>query len=62
MMNTIERALWTGVQTFVGILAADGFGWLQAETWAIMATAGMAAVVSALKTLSQDRLQALETG
>lgn len=57
--NLIERAAWTGVQSGLAILSADGFGWLTASPGAMLATAGVAAAISALKTLSQDRLRML---
>lgn len=59
IQNLLERALWTGVQSALAILTADGFGWIQAETWAMLACAGVAGALSALKTLSQERLVAL---
>lgn len=59
-INTLERALWTGAQTGVAILSADGFGWIQANPGAILATAGVASLLSAIKTMAQERLKYLE--
>ena len=58
--NLLERAAWTGVQSGLAILTADGFGWLQASPGEMLATAAVAAGLSALKTLAQYRLAALE--
>lgn len=59
ILNLAERAIWTGVQTGLALLSADGLGWLNADPLAMLATAGVAAGISALKTFSQYRLAAL---
>lgn len=61
-LNMLERSAWTGIQTGIGILTANGLGWLEAEAWAMAATALVASLLSALKTLARDRLAVLENG
>lgn len=61
LANLVERAAWTAVQSFCALLSADGFGWLDAAPWQYIATAAVASVLSALKTLAQGRLQELDS-
>lgn len=58
--NTLERALWTGAQTGVAILSADGLGWIEASPQATLAVAGVASLLSAIKTMAHERLKYLE--
>ena len=62
LANIVERALWTGIQTGTALLSADGLGWLNADPLAMLATAGVATILSALKTLAQERLKYLGDG
>ena len=54
MRNTIERAVWTGVQSGIAVLVV-----VDTNLGEALAVAGLAAAISALKTISQDRLAVL---
>ena len=52
LANWLERTLWTAVQSFLAIFVITDLSTLTAA-----ATAGGAALLSALKTLAQERLK-----
>lgn len=58
--NMLERALWTGLQTGIAVLTADGLGWYSSEAWQTAAVAGIAAALSAFKTIAQERMAYLD--
>lgn len=60
MRNLLERALWTGVQAGLALLTVEGLGVLDATAVQQLAVAGIAAVLSALKTLAVERLAVLQ--
>lgn len=60
MKNLLERAIWTGVQTGLAILTVEGLTTFDASAIQLLATAGIAAGLSALKTLAVERMAALE--
>lgn len=62
MFNLIERAFWTAVQTALAIVTVDGLVGLDAGAAELLLTAGIAAVLSALKTLAVERLAVLQKG
>lgn len=59
MRNILERALWTGVQSGLAMITVDGFFGSGADPINTLAVAGVAMALSALKTMSQDRLAIL---
>lgn len=60
MRNLLERALWTGVQAGLALLTVEGLGVLDATAVQQLVVAGIAAVLSALKTLAVERLAVLQ--
>jgi hypothetical protein len=52
LSNWLERTLWTASQSFLAIFVITDLSTLKAA-----ATAGGAALLSALKTLAQERLK-----
>lgn len=60
MIDLIERSVWTGVQTGLGILTVDSLTTFDATAVEALAVAGVAAGLSALKTFSKHRLDALK--
>ncbi len=59
MMNLIERALWTGVQSGLALLSVDSLFDMGIDPFQTLAVAGVATLLSAIKTFSQGRLLAL---
>ena len=48
----VERALWTAVQAFVAVFVVTDLSTLRSA-----ATAGLAALISSVKTVAKDRLK-----
>lgn len=59
MRNLLERALWTGVQSALAILSLEALSSLDASAVEVLIASGIAAVLSALKTLAVERLAVL---
>ena len=59
MTNLIERAVWTGLQTGLAILSVEALTPMDASATQLLLAAGVATVLSALKTFSQERLSQL---
>lgn len=62
MLNLLERALWTGVQAGVALLTVEGLTSLDASAGEMLITAGIAAGISALKTLAVERSAQINAG
>lgn len=60
MRDLLERSLWTGVQSGLGLLTIEGLTAFDASALETLAVAGVAALLSALKTLSKGRLARLK--
>lgn len=60
MRNLLERALWTGVQSGLALLTIDALTPLNHNALEALSIAGVAAALSALKTLASDRLEDLK--
>ncbi len=59
MRNTIERAVWTGIQSGLAVITVEGVVGGGPDLTNALMVAGVAAFLSALKTVSQDRLATL---
>lgn len=55
--NIAERAAWTFVQAAAAYLVAAGTDLLRGDVWAGAALAGVAAILSLIKTIAQERLK-----
>lgn len=62
MFNLLERAIWTGVQSGLALLTLEGLSTFDATALETLAVAGVAAALSALKTIAVERLAALKAG
>lgn len=58
--NLIERALWTGIQTALGLLTVEGLSQFDVTALESLQVAGVAMVLSALKTIAVERMAALK--
>ena len=59
MRNVIERAVWTGIQSGLAVVTVEGLVGAGADLQNALLVAGVATLLSALKTISQDRLTVL---
>lgn len=60
MRNTIERALWTAVQTFTALISLDGLmETFTLPTGQMLLASLVASALSAVKTMAQERLRYL---
>ena len=60
MRNIIERAVWTAIQSGVAVVTVEGLVGGGADLKNALLVAGIAALLSALKTISKDRLAFLD--
>lgn len=58
--DLLERSLWTGVETGLGILTADSFGWITASPAETLTVAGIATLLTSFKVFANQRLESLE--
>ena len=54
--DILTRAAWTFVRSFVGALAIDQAGWANLDALQVAALAGVAAVLSLIKTIAAQQL------
>lgn len=55
--DVLERAGWTFLQTFLSVLLVSEIGWLTADALKVAAIAGLAAVLSLVKTVAVQKLK-----
>lgn len=59
LVNYAERALWTAVQTFVGLLAVDSLMEGQLDSVLVAGSSALSAGLSVLKEYAKMRLRRL---
>jgi len=56
LMQLLERAIKTFAQTIVALAGAAQMDWMSLDWWHILATAGIAAALSALTSIASDKI------